>query len=245
MEIIKLYSIDSTNDFLKSYNRSHSLKNFTVVSAQNQIKGRGQRQNKWFSEPGKNLTFSILVQNILHFQLDIYILNLLTSIMVSDFINSKLNAASKVKWPNDIYIRNNKVAGILIEFIHKNNQSIDAIVGIGININQTHFPSSKNSTSIALETNSLFDIDLLLNEFVEKFESTTLKFKQDTASQLLINYNNRLFKKDTPAVFKTTDNKQFMGVIKEVTADGKIHIMNEDDSIQSYESGAIQLIIPS
>lgn len=245
MEIIKLNSINSTNDFLKSYSRTFSPSNFTVVSARYQTNGRGQRQKQWLSEPFKNLTFSILIKNIEQFELDIYLLNLITSITVSDFINLKINQETKVKWPNDIYVRNKKISGILIELIHKKNQTIDAIVGIGININQTQFLNLRQTTSMALETNTFFELDLLLTQFAEKLETQILQFKKDFATEILRNYNNRLYKRDSPALFITSENKQIMGIIKKVCLDGKIHIMDEDEIVHSYKNGEIQLIIPS
>lgn len=247
MEFIKLKTIGSTNDFLKTYNRGHSIKNFTIVSTENQTNGKGQRNKKWTSEPNKNLTFSILIKDIAQFKLNIFILNVIISNCLYNFTQNLIPKSKvSIKWPNDIFIRNNKISGILIELIHKTDQSIDAIVGIGFNVNQTQFTQNPNATSLAIVTNTTtYKIDELTLDISSIIKNKVINFDPKQLETEVIMYNQNLYKRNIPSLFKTSNNKTFMGQIVEVTIDGKIHIIDEENTTRTYQNGTIQLIIPS
>lgn len=247
MEFIKLKSISSTNDFLKTYNRDHSIKNFTVVSTENQTNGKGQRNKKWLSEPNKNLTFSILIKDIVQYDLNIFILNLIVSNCLYHFTKNLIPQSKvSIKWPNDIFIRNKKISGTLIELTHKTDQSIDAIIGIGFNINQTQFTHNPNATSLAVLTNTTsYKIDELTLEITSIIKNKIIHFETHHLESEILFYNQKLYKRNIPSLFKTSNGISFMGQIVKVTIDGKLHIIDEEDVTKSYHNGDIQLIIPS
>ncbi len=166
MEIITLDSIDSTNDFLKDYNKTNELKNFTVVNALEQTNGRGQMGSNWISESGKNLTFSILIKKIKIKNADLFVLNLIVSNALFSVLNKNYIGNISLKWPNDVMIGNKKVAGVLIENLLKTNKEIDCIIGIGLNVNQEVFSHLPQATSLFNETKQTFNLTDLLNQIV-------------------------------------------------------------------------------
>ncbi len=135
MNIIWLDTIDSTNS--EALRRLAELPSMTVLAAREQTAGRGQRGNTWFTEPGKNLTFSIIVKfgdGELHAS-QVHWLNYLISVVVAEFLQSH-GIWCKVKWPNDVYVGKNKICGILIENSLKGEWVHAAVVGVGLNVNQ-------------------------------------------------------------------------------------------------------------
>ena len=165
-DIIWLEEVKSTNE----YTRRHidKLDNLSVVSAINQTSGKGQGDHIWHSEPGMNLTCSILVRN--------------PSIIPSDQRTISDDVAQSViklltqhgidawmKPPNDIWVGDKKICGLLIEHSIRGSRILWSIIGIGLNVNQTSFPDDlPNPTSMALEKEGA-DIKELISEFMEIF----------------------------------------------------------------------------
>ena len=140
MKTLWLDTIDSTNS--EALRRLAELPSMTVLAAREQTAGRGQRGNTWFTEPGKNLTFSIVLkfgEGELHAS-QVHWLNYLISVVVADFLQSH-GIWCKVKWPNDVYVGKNKICGILIENTLETGMVRDSIVGIGLNLNECNWPT--------------------------------------------------------------------------------------------------------
>lgn len=162
-----LEKVSSTNSFLADLSVRNKLPEGTVVIAFMQEQGRGQRGTTWQSEAGKNLTLSILLKPMFIKVNEQFALNKAISLGVMDFITEHIKKETakevKIKWPNDIYIGNKKVAGILIENSVSGNGLIQSVIGIGINVNQERFPPDiPNATSLRIETGKEF---ILLTEF--------------------------------------------------------------------------------
>ena len=150
MRLVKLDAIDSTNDFLKDLIRQQDVENFTVISAENQTKGKGQMGAVWNSEQGKNLIMSVLIKDFLSDPKDVFNLNIVISLAVIRSLEQLNIPKLSIKWPNDIMADNKKIGGILIENSFKSDQTIASIVGIGLNVNQTHFENLPQASSLAL-----------------------------------------------------------------------------------------------
>ena len=112
MKTLWLDTIDSTNS--EALRRLPELPGGTVLAAREQTAGRGQRGNTWFTDPGKNLTFSIILKNLPLSALEAVRLNFLTSVAVASFLESH-GVKAAIKWPNDIYVDGRKICGMLIE----------------------------------------------------------------------------------------------------------------------------------
>jgi len=158
MKIVKLDAINSTNAFLKDMVRTSTVENYTVVVTENQTNGKGQFDNSWTSEKGKNLTFSILCEfQKLEVQYSFY-LNCAISLAVYTVLNRYIKKKLKVKWPNDILSSNKKLCGILIENTVSNGKIVNAVIGVGLNVNQERFPVSlPRATSLKMVTSNTYN----------------------------------------------------------------------------------------
>jgi BirA family transcriptional regulator, biotin operon repressor / biotin---[acetyl-CoA-carboxylase] ligase len=241
MKLIKLDAIDSTNEFLKGLSNKQKVQNFTVVSAENQLKGKGQMGAKWDSEVGKNLIMSVLVADFLFNNESVFNLNIVVSLAVIRTLKKFNIPELSVKWPNDIMSANKKIGGILIENSIRGNGAITSVVGLGLNVNQLQFENLPRASSLAVICNAFFDKEEILLGIVSEMEEMVANY--DTAAvNLWEEYVNGLFKMDIPAAFTDENETNFMGIIKGVSSMGKLQILLEDDSICEYNLKEVQML---
>ena len=241
MKLIKLDAIDSTNEFLKALSNKENLENFTVVTAENQTKGKGQMGSEWSSEIGKNLIMSILIKDYLFDINQIFNLNIAVSLAVIETLESINIPDLSIKWPNDILSYNKKIGGILIENSIKSDGTILSVVGLGLNVNQTNFDNLPKASSLAAICERFFDKEELLLLVVENLEKKLNEWNKK-ATVFWDNYSNRLFKKGVPMAFSDQNNQNFMGIIQGVSVIGKLQILLEDDSIAEFDIKEIQML---
>nr|WP_315163893.1 biotin--[acetyl-CoA-carboxylase] ligase [uncultured Flavobacterium sp.] len=241
MKLIKLDAIDSTNEFLKALSNKEKLENFTVVTAENQTKGKGQMGSEWSSEIGKNLIMSILIKDYLFDINQIFNLNIAVSLAVIETLESINIPDLSIKWPNDILSYNKKIGGILIENSIKSDGTILSVVGLGLNVNQTNFDNLPKASSLAAICERFFDKEELLLLVVENLEKKLNEWNKK-ATVFWDNYTNRLFKKGVPMAFSDQNNQNFMGIIQGVSVIGKLQILLEDDSIAEFDIKEIQML---
>ena len=241
MKLIKLDAIDSTNEFIKELSKSQILENFTVVTAENQTKGKGQMGSKWDSEGGKNLTMSIFVKDVI-FDVDhIFTLNIAVALAIHKALETLNIAALSIKWPNDIMSDNYKIGGVLIENNLKSDGTIVSIIGIGVNVNQTNFENLPKASSLALVSNSTHNKEQLLFLIIDNLKNK-IQLLHSNPEMLWDLYSNYLFKKGIPMPFKASNDVNFMGLIQGVSAAGKLQVLLEDDSIANYSIKEVQLL---
>jgi BirA family transcriptional regulator, biotin operon repressor / biotin---[acetyl-CoA-carboxylase] ligase len=175
--LIRLKSVDSTNHYAASLINQQNAVNGMVITAYEQTLGKGQDQNQWESKAGENLTISILIQPKGLLPARQFMLNKITSLAVCDFVVAYLNAERvRIKWPNDIYIGDKKVAGILINNTIEGQEITWSVIGIGININQTVFESNApDPVSLKQISGKDYNLDECLQELCEAFD---LRFTQ-------------------------------------------------------------------
>ena len=146
--IMWLERVDSTNDEARRH--ISDIDNLSVVSALSQTAGRGQRGNTWTSNAGENLMFSIVLKSPALMAEDHFALNEIAALSVADFL-STYGIKAEIKWPNDIYVGEKKICGILIENSFRGKTISSSIIGIGLNINQRNFNVNlPNPTSMVL-----------------------------------------------------------------------------------------------
>ena len=155
--------IDSTNNYLK--NSYKLLNNFTFVSTDYQSAGKGRNDRIWFSNPGENLMFSLLIkdENLLK---KFSSLSIISAAIIAELIESLEIKDVSIKWPNDVFIRDKKVCGILLE-----GQILEyLVIGVGLNINQKTFPNGlrKPATSLSLELKEDIDINRIKGRLFEQ-----------------------------------------------------------------------------
>lgn len=185
--------LDSTNN-LASALLDNDCEEGTVVTTDFQTRGRGQQTKGWESEPKKNLMFTVIFKPHFLKVEDQFLLSKVVSLGVVDFLAQHgLNA--QIKWPNDIYIGDKKITGILIEHNIMGSTISDSIAGIGININQTEFLSdAPNPTSIAIETGKNLNIEQSLADVLKCIERRYLDLKDGKNSNIEQHYFNKLYR---------------------------------------------------
>ena len=241
MKLIKLDAIDSTNEFLKGLSNKQEVQNFTVVTAENQLKGKGQMGAKWNSESGKNLIMSVLVNDFLFDNETVFNLNIVVSLAVIRTLKKYNIPELSVKWPNDILSANKKIGGILIENSIKGSGAIISIVGLGLNVNQLQFENLPRASSLAVICSTFFDKEEILVAIVNELEQMITHYDA-TATGLWEEYVNGLFKMGVPMAFSDENEINFMGIIKGVSSMGKLQILLEDDSICEYNLKEVQML---
>lgn len=234
MNIIKLDAIDSTNDFLKELSRKQLVNNFTVVTAIHQTKGKGQMGSVWQSEIGKNLTMSILVKEVLSSITEIYNLNIAISLGVFQALDELKIPKLSIKWPNDIMSDTKKIGGILIENGIKTDNRIESVVGIGLNVNQKDFVGLPNASSLAVVSNSEFDLDDLVVKIHFQIKKNCALLISDQSEVLWKKFHDVLFRNGVPMPFEDDKKNRFMGIIQNVSSEGKLVVLLEDDSLKTF-----------
>ena len=241
MHIIKLNATESTNDYLKQLNKENNLENYTVVCADSQTKGKGQMGAQWISEPGKNLTCSVLIKNITSFQTSIFDYNVAVAVAIFEVLQTLEIPKLNIKWPNDILAESKKIGGILIENSVKAAGTIDSIIGVGLNVNQIDFTQLPSATSLKKVTNTTFDLDTLLVQLVIKIQSNVEQMS--TQKEVFWKtYVSHLFKINQPMAFEDQNQKRFMGIISGVTQEGKLSVILEDENTINYGIKEIKLL---
>jgi BirA family biotin operon repressor/biotin-[acetyl-CoA-carboxylase] ligase len=242
MTLIKLHSTSSTNDYLKELSKKELLENFTTVITQKQENGKGQMGEKWETEEGKNLITSIFVKNIITNPEEIFHLNVATSVAVFETLQALNIPNIAIKWANDIMADSKKVCGILIENSFKPNGKIESIIGIGLNVNQTHFNNLPKASSLQNITNHTFDIELILSLILQKLKYNCTLILDNNTNLLWEKLHQNLFKINVPMAFQDCNQQKFMGIIKGVNQSGKLEVQLIDDSIKTFSVKEIQLL---
>lgn len=156
MKILTLPEVTSTNTFLSGHRED--FENLSLLRAVSQTGGRGQRGNSWEAEPGKNLTFSILFTPAGIHPREQFSISEATVLGICDYLASH-GVKGMVKWPNDVYVGDKKIAGILIENSLCGAEILSSIIGVGINVNQKVFLSdAPNPVSLSLLTGLDYDL---------------------------------------------------------------------------------------
>lgn len=242
MKLIKLDAIDSTNDFLKQMSRSEVIDNFTIVSAKNQLKGKGQMGAIWESEAGKNLTISILIKDLIRDVSEIYNLNIAVALGILSVLKSYEILNLSVKWPNDIMAENCKIGGVLIENVIKHDKKIESVVGIGLNVNQVDFSQLQNATSMCSILGLEFDLNTIIFKIAQEIQLNCTLITMQKQELLWSLYHQNLFKIGVFTLFEEFNKSQFNGIIQGVTLQGKLQILNDKNEIKSYGLKEIKIL---
>lgn len=231
--IIRLDEVDSTNTFASRFIKNDNAEEGTVILAEYQNKGRGQKGSNWESEKGMNLTFSFILRpEFLEAQKQFYIL-MSVSLGIVDVINL-LGVKSFIKWPNDIFINNRKTGGILIENYLFGNKISATVVGVGINVNQTLFAyAGSQATSLKIETKLDFDRNELfhlllnsLNKWIGRLYGKKYDIIRKTYLKHLLLYNQW-------AEYIDAGGKMH-GCIRGVSEEGQLLVEDQQGNIRNY-----------
>ncbi len=232
-DVIHLEDTKSTNLYLKDLIKSKFVEEGTVVCAKNQTAGRGQGRNVWQSERDKNLLFSfVLYPKFLAVEKQ-FLLSKLTALSLFDLLSNYISDV-KIKWSNDLYVKNSKIAGILIENSLMGSGIESTVIGIGLNVNQRNFDKSlPNPTSMSLETEGYYDLDILLDEFFVNLGFWYDNLLSDNILQIDNKYHDCLYKLGEQSVFEDKNGK-FLATITGVDELGRLCMNDENDKNRVY-----------
>ncbi len=243
MKIVKLDAINSTNTFLKDLMRTSVVENYTVVVTENQTNGKGQFDNTWSSEKGKNITISILCKfSNLNAQHSFY-LNCAISLAIYTVVHNYIKKKLKIKWPNDILSSNKKLCGILIENTVSNGKIVNAVIGVGLNVNQESFPDAlPNATSLKMLTGNSYNKEVVLDELITAIQTQMDLITAEKFSLLKSNYEKVLYRNGEPAMFKNDRYGNFLGKILGITYQGKLVVELENETLEKFDLKEIEFI---
>lgn len=233
-------TVESTNNYAAKLYNSGVIDQETVIMADNQTNGRGQREKTWHSDPYQNLTFSaILPSDKVKFNSTVRLV-FVVSLSLSRFLK-KLELESSLKWPNDIYVNGKKLAGILIENNYSGSSVNYSIIGIGLNVNQKEFELI-NATSLSNELSKSYNLRELLLSLLNDMNKSLNELSSLPFDEVVKQYNDLLFGKGEQLQFreKLTD-EIFTGEIKGVNEEGDIFILTEGKE-KAFKNGEVELI---
>lgn len=233
-KITYIEEVESTNSYIFERLKTGSINSGTVVYADIQTKGRGQREKHWTSEAFSNLNASITADVNLWKIKNLISLNHIVSLSVQNVLK-KYTSNVRIKWPNDIMINNKKAAGILIENLISSTQR-KSVIGIGININQSVFDVPR-ATSLFLETNKNYPIKEILFELIDSLNLSISEYQSKGEETIFHLFNQQLWKLGEPHVF-TENGTTRIGIITETTQQGKLRIKFDNEE-KSFSNGEI------
>ena len=239
-KLVFLPQCHSTNDELSHLAKNPRETEGTVVYTDHQLKGKGQRGHSWEAESQKNLLFSLLLRPKWKSILNQFYLNLVAGLSIHDCLLEYIGVESLLKWPNDVYVGDQKIAGILIETNLKGHSVESAIVGIGLNVNQSGF-NLPTATSLQIETGKTFDQEDLLEELLVRFEKWYLKLKAGDHQTLLRHYYDKLMWKGELRTFEN-GGETFDGKITGIDEAGRLLIDKQNGMIQSFGIKEVRFI---
>jgi BirA family biotin operon repressor/biotin-[acetyl-CoA-carboxylase] ligase len=234
-----LDTVDSTNNYAMGKINDGLAKHGMIWFATGQTAGRGQRGRHWASEKGKNIALSLVLEPG---QLKItnqFHLSAAVALACFEFLNGYAGEEVKIKWPNDLFWRDRKAGGILIENRVQGKDWKWAVVGIGININQTAFDKNlTNAVSLKQITGKTFDVVNLARELHALIME---KLAEPLSSEKIIQrYNTHLYKINELVSLKRAGAK-FDTVIKEVSAAGRL--VTVDAIVQEFDFGEVEWVL--
>jgi len=239
--IVRLEVIDSTNNYAKQQIRENELAEGTVFLTYEQTSGRGQQKNVWESELRQNLLFSIVlcpdfVEMRRQFQL-----SKVVSLGIYNAINKYVSGV-KIKWPNDIYVGDRKLCGILIENSVMNGVLNISIVGIGLNVNQTVFRSdAPNPVSLKMLTNQHYDCEVILTEIlseIDRYYSLLCSGQEELIDKAFL---AALYRLNELHFYKAEDDV-FEGQIIGVNEIGQLLIRKKDAEVLEFHFKEVEFL---
>jgi BirA family biotin operon repressor/biotin-[acetyl-CoA-carboxylase] ligase len=234
--IIRLEETESTNSYLKQLLREKHLEEGSIVVADYQTGGRGQRGNSWISAKGKNLLFSLLIYPKNVFAKDQFIISRIASLAIKNTLD-RFTHDICIKWPNDMYWKDKKIAGILIENDLKGNKIENTIIGIGLNLNQEIFPSElPNPVSLKQITGVTYNKESILNMLLHEFFILYRKLEQGKIGTIEIEeeYMHNLYRRDNYYWFKDANGKFLAKIVNTLPSGQLILKTPDDDNIRAY-----------
>jgi len=238
---IELQSVDSTNNYAMGQVHAGLAFHGAAFFAHEQTAGKGQRGKNWLSIPGENIILSIVLEPG-RLQIDKpFLLSACIALGCHDFFKKYIKGEIFIKWPNDIYWRDRKAGGILIESVIRGRDWLFAVAGIGLNINQARFPESlPNPVSMRQITGEVFPVTALAKELCRFVQLRYQVLQNQEAASILDQYNLLLYKRNEKVRFKTAAGL-LETTIGEVNLDGSL--ITFDQIERRFEFGEVEWLL--
>lgn len=241
--IIRLDTINSTNSFSRELLKlDNNIPNGTVVVTKEQTSGKGYGKNTWESEAGKNLTFSLILYPDFIPPDEQFNISRAVSLGIYDYLKTMLNDV-KIKWPNDIYVQDRKIAGILIENSISGNSIASSIIGVGLNVNQVLFKSdAPNPTSMKLRAAKDFDLHSTLKILLTFIENRFLQLETDRGYDINKEYFAALYRKGKFHYYEA-EGEKFKAKIIDIEPCGSLVLETSEKQVRKFKFKEISFLI--
>jgi len=239
-------TIDSTNS--EALRRFKECDDFTVVASKYQTLGRGQRGTNWESESGRNLTFSLILKSYSIKADKQFIIAQIITIGIKKYLKSR-GVNAKIKWPNDIYVGDKKVCGILIEHFLSGDNLAGSVIGIGLNLNQDKFNSNApNPVSMKIILNKEFELEEELEALVGYIYEIYYPFinfsSNSSINRLDTEYHNSLYRLDEFHQYQETPDGEIINArINGIDNNACLLLEKEDGTVKRYSFKEVKYIL--
>lgn len=243
---IHLALTDSTNSYARReasrlWQENPDCK-ILAITADRQSLGRGQRGTVWQSSDGENLLLTIAIRSTAFTIDSCYSLSVAAALSLKESM-LKFGIVTTLKWPNDLYCNGCKLAGILLETDCEGANVTQAFIGIGLNVNQSHFEKmSRRPTSMSLVSGKNFNINEVMRTVVTEFIKKYATITQSETSTLFDEYKKSLMGYSTPLLYRDT-NGEFTATIEDIHRDGRISLKCSNDELRSYYFKEVENVI--
>lgn len=240
--ITKIESTDSTNEFLKNLLTKEDCLEGTTIITSEQTNGKGQQGNSWESEKEKNLTFSFILKPKLQAH-QMFMVSKVVSLAMVDLLNN-LKTNFNIKWPNDIYFENKKIAGILIENQLLGSSLKHSLIGIGLNVNQNKFISNApNPVSLLQILKKEQDLNTLLQNYFSMLNDWYAVLQKGNFDLINEHYKNQLYR--ISGFHKYSGNNEvFEAKIIDVKEDGLLLLKTKSNETRSFYFKEVEYCLP-
>lgn len=238
-KILHLEEAPSTNTYLKELiSQDKTLPNLFAVHTQAQTSGRGQRGNSWHSIPGNDLTMSLLLRSDCLQAKDQYAVSELVAYAtlktIARYLTPEEGERLSIKWPNDIYFDDRKIAGILIEHSITGGRVDYSVAGIGINVNTTDYPSDlPNPISVKMITGRTYEIQEMLERLLRRFGWMLEDFLMGHFAEVHRLYMTRLYRRQGLHAYRDAQGS-FRAEIRDVLPNGCLVLERENGQVSQY-----------
>ena len=233
--------LESTNKMLKTLLREEKCSEGLVVKADFQTAGRGQRNSEWISPEGDNLLMSLLLFPKFLRPEQQFDLNKIVSLSILSLLENFGIEDVKVKWPNDVYVDNKKISGILIENGLSGNTISESIVGVGLNVNTVVFPEKiKSKTcSIASILRKRFDVNEILFQLIKNIEQYYLLLKAGKFNGIHKQFVDSMYGMNLQRAYTLADGSALEGIIIGLDESGRL-LVQVGDQIRHFRNKELQ-----
>lgn len=239
-QIHRFNCLESTNIYALQQLQAKKAKNGDVFWALEQSQGKGQRGTSWQTDASKNLLFSVVLKLDLAADKQFY-LSQAIALSLFTFLDSLSVLQASIKWPNDLLVKRDKIAGVLIQNSIRGSQIQHAVIGIGLNVNQLQFNDyHRKATSLKKENGKEFDLEALLYKYLVFLKEQLIVFEKTDYKQLNKDYLAHLYGFQRPVQFQDKEGK-FRGKIVGVTVNGHLEVEKEG-LLRSYDLKEIEFL---